>query len=175
MTRTSIARVEDDLGEVLHEEVSRLSDRYRMPIVLCLLEGLTHEQAARRLGWPVGTVESRLARGRQRLRLRLARRGLVPTSAGLAAALSGEVHAAVPLALVQSTVRAATSSMAGASSLLSGSVTSLMEGAMKSMSRTKFKMLTIPSLVVAVAVGAGYFAHGRTLCRVACNRSGDSR
>ena len=46
----------------LHEEIDRLPERYRLPVVLCYLEGLTHGQAAHRLGWPVGTVESRLAR-----------------------------------------------------------------------------------------------------------------
>ena len=51
----------EDLERLLHEEIDRLPDRYRVPLVLCDLEGLTHEQAARHLGWPVGTVKSRLA------------------------------------------------------------------------------------------------------------------
>ncbi|MGO9463028.1 MAG: sigma-70 family RNA polymerase sigma factor [Isosphaeraceae bacterium] len=63
---------------VLHEELGRLPERYRAAIVLCYLEGHTCEAAAHRLGWPVGTVKSRLARGRQRLRGRLLRRGLAP-------------------------------------------------------------------------------------------------
>ncbi len=62
----------------LHEEVERLPERYRVPIVLCDLEGRTHEQAARHLGCPVGTVKSRLARGRARLKDRLTRRGVAP-------------------------------------------------------------------------------------------------
>ena len=56
-------------------------------VVLCLLEGMTPEQAARHLGWPVGTVHSRLARGRERLRGRLTRRGLM-VPAGLRATAS---------------------------------------------------------------------------------------
>ncbi len=52
-----------ELEPALHEEIGRLPERYRIPVVLCLLEGLTHEQAARHLGWPVGTVKSRLATG----------------------------------------------------------------------------------------------------------------
>ena len=68
-----------DLRPLLHEELSRLPDRYRAPIVLCHLEGKTHEQAARLLNWPVGTLSGRLSRGRQLLRARLERRGvLVP-------------------------------------------------------------------------------------------------
>jgi RNA polymerase sigma factor (sigma-70 family) len=71
----------DELGRALHEEVERLPTRYRLPVVLCDLEGRTHEQAARHLGWPVGTIKSRLSRGRDRLRDRLRRRGLAPESA----------------------------------------------------------------------------------------------
>ena len=61
---------------MLHEEIGRLPDRYRTPVVLCYFEGLTHEEAARRLGWPIGTVGVRLMRARERLRGRLTRRGL---------------------------------------------------------------------------------------------------
>ncbi len=71
--------VVDDLGEVLRAEVARLPQRYRAAVELCLMEGLTPELAARRLGWPVGSVHSRLARGRQRLRSRLSRRGFTPS------------------------------------------------------------------------------------------------
>ena len=67
-----------DLRAVIHEEIERLPERYRVPVVLCDLEGRTHEQAARHLGCPVGTVKSRLARGRVLLRDRLTRRGLSP-------------------------------------------------------------------------------------------------
>jgi RNA polymerase sigma factor (sigma-70 family) len=60
----------------MEEEVNRLPEKYRRPFVLCYLEGNTNEQAARQLGCPKGTVLSRLVRGRERLRARLARRGL---------------------------------------------------------------------------------------------------
>jgi RNA polymerase sigma factor (sigma-70 family) len=69
-----------ELGQQLDEEVQRLPDRYRMPVLLCHLEGHTQEQAARLLGVPVGTVATRVSRGLQQLRQRLARRGLeLPT------------------------------------------------------------------------------------------------
>jgi RNA polymerase sigma factor (sigma-70 family) len=68
----------DDLGPALHEEIERLPERLKAPVVLCYLEGLTHDQAADHLGCPVGTVRSRLARGRDRLRRGLTRRGLAP-------------------------------------------------------------------------------------------------
>ena len=65
-----------DLAAALHQEITRLPAKYRAPIVLCYLEGMTHDQAASELGWPVGTVRGRLARARDMLRTRLTRRGL---------------------------------------------------------------------------------------------------
>ena len=73
--------IDDDLRLALHAEIARLPDRYRVPLVLCDLEGRTCEQAARLMGRPVGTVKSWRARGRERLRLRLVRRGLAPSAA----------------------------------------------------------------------------------------------
>jgi hypothetical protein len=66
-----------ELRAVLDEEMVALPERYRAPLVLCYLEGLTNEEAARRLGWAPGSMSYRLARGRDLLRRRLARRGLV--------------------------------------------------------------------------------------------------
>ncbi len=93
---------------IVHEEIDRLGDAQRLPILLCALEGLSHEEAAQRLKWPVGTVKSRLARGRRRLEGRLARRGLAPAvvlAAGLAP--TPTTAALVPLALAVATTRAA--------------------------------------------------------------------
>ncbi len=73
----------NDLAEAVHQELSRLPEKYRAPVVLCYLEGLTHDEAAARLSWPVGTVRSRLARARDRLRYHLTRRGVAaPASIG---------------------------------------------------------------------------------------------
>src|SRR5262249_18209601 len=69
-----------DLRPILHEEVDRLPERYRLPFVLCHLEGKTNDEAAELLGWPKGTILSSLARARERLRQRLTRRGLALTS-----------------------------------------------------------------------------------------------
>ena len=63
----------EDLAAVLHQEIDRLPERYRVPLVLCDLEGRTHEQAARHLGWPVGTIKSRLGRARDAVAGPLAR------------------------------------------------------------------------------------------------------
>ena len=53
----------DELHAALHEELGRLPEKYRAPIVLCYIEGLPHEAVARQLGWPLGTVRTRIARG----------------------------------------------------------------------------------------------------------------
>ncbi len=103
----------DELRGVIDQELGRLRAQYRSPLVLCYLEGLSCEEAACRLGWPVGTVKSRLARGRGRLRDRLVRRGLVPTAA---IGLPAPSRATVPPALAAKVVAEAERVMAGASS-----------------------------------------------------------
>ena len=75
----------DDLGALLHEEIERLPERFRRPVVLCYLEGMTRDQAADRLRCTEGTVRGRLAKGRELLRRRLERQGLalaIPAAAG---------------------------------------------------------------------------------------------
>jgi RNA polymerase sigma factor (sigma-70 family) len=77
----AVPRTADELAPVLDQELSRLPEKYRAPIVLCYLREQTHDQAAAELDWPVGTVRSRLARGRDLLRGRLTRRGWSPAEA----------------------------------------------------------------------------------------------
>jgi RNA polymerase sigma factor (sigma-70 family) len=107
------------LAPVLHEELDRLPERFRAVVVLCHLEGLACEAAATHLGLPVGTVKSRLARGRDRLRTRLIRRGLAPSAAVVGSLLGGE-HASAALSptIVDSTARIATGVLAGEASSL---------------------------------------------------------
>jgi RNA polymerase sigma factor (sigma-70 family) len=105
----------EELGRVIHQEVNRLPARYRLVVVLCDLQSESYETAAARLRVPVGTIRSRLSRARERLRGRIARRGLALPAGALAAALtSGEASAAVPAHLVASTLKLATTSAAGA-------------------------------------------------------------
>ncbi len=148
----------DDLGPALHEELIRLPAKYRSPIVLCDLGGYTHEEAARRLGWPVGTVKGRQSRARDLLRDRLARRGLAPTAGAVAATLAADASAAVPPVLLLSTVRAATSLAAGGATVAAGLASASAVATAKEVSRAMF---LIPAKLIATVVTAlGLLATG---------------
>jgi hypothetical protein len=103
----------DDLEDVLHDEVNRLPGGCRAAVVLCYFEGLSPEQAARQLNCPVGTVQSRLARGREKLRVRLTRRGLAPSVGALGLVPATDVAPALPSSLAGTTARMAASFAAG--------------------------------------------------------------
>ena len=153
-----------DLGAVLHEELRRLPERYRSPIVLCYLEGLSHEEAALRLGRPVGTVRSRLARGRDRLRARLAGRGVVASAGALTAALARDAAASLPTALVHSTIQAAARfaaiRAATAGEVISAQAVVLCQGVLHTMLWTQLKTIAAIVLVAGtlLATGAGVAA-----------------
>ncbi len=141
----------DEWQPVLDEELSRLAEKHRAPVVLCYLEGLTNEQAAQRLGCPVGTVKTRLAHARRLLAARLARRGLA-LAAGLPPA------PAPPAALVGMTVRAAALTAAGKVAVLgavSAPVAALMEGGLRAMMVTKLKAWAAVLTVGLAVAGAG--------------------
>src|SRR5262249_32090057 len=78
-----------EVRRVIDEEVSRLPEKYRLPVVLCFFEGGRHAGAAAELGWPVGTVAGRLARAKDLLHARLTRRGLAPAAWPLPLAAAG--------------------------------------------------------------------------------------
>ncbi|MBL8794128.1 MAG: RNA polymerase sigma factor [Planctomycetia bacterium] len=104
----SQAHADQDLHAAVAAEVERLPERYRAPIVLCVLEGRTVDEASQAIGCARWTLATRLARGKERLRRSLARRGVALSVASLTATLTGNASAAlVPPALVQTTVQAA--------------------------------------------------------------------
>ncbi len=136
-----------DLRPILDEEVSRLPRKYREAVVLCYLEGKTNAEAARLLGCPRGTVVSRLASARERLRVRLARRG-VTVSAGLLASLMTARAAALPPALVNATLK--TVLPAG---LVAAEVAWLTEGVLRAMFLSK--LITAVGVLALSLGGAG--------------------
>ena len=148
-----------DLRPLIHEELNRLPETYRAALVLCYLEGQTHEAAATQLGWPIGTVKGRLARAKGLLRARLTRRGIAVSTAGLAVALAKETRAAVPDALVQTTTTSALSAATAglAASTISPHIASLAGGVLQTMAPMKLKyiaMLAVAGLLSASGVSA---------------------
>jgi RNA polymerase sigma factor (sigma-70 family) len=94
--------------EILHAELAALPERFRQPLVLCYLEGLTQDEAAERLGWSATTVKGRLQRGRDKLRVRLERRGIALVAALTATLTDGTLASPVSITLTETTTRIAT-------------------------------------------------------------------
>jgi RNA polymerase sigma factor (sigma-70 family) len=137
----------------LYEELDRLPEKYRAPIVLCHLEGLTNEQAASHLGLPVRTIQRRLAEGRERLRPRLVRRGLEPAVGLFGTRLAAD---AVSEVWLEATVRAASRLVAGqaTAAVASAAVTALTQGVLTMMLISRLKTIAVAAVLVAL-FGAG--------------------
>jgi hypothetical protein len=136
------------LSQILDEELDRLPERFRRVAVLCYLEGHSTAEAARRLGCPRGTVLSRLATAREKLRVRLVRRGVAPAVGGLTVMAN---TADAPAALVAPAVRAAVAGTA------TPRVIELCDGVLRTMMLSKLKLTTAMVLTVGlIGGGAGW-------------------
>src|SRR5205823_5894336 len=107
----------DEARAVLDEELDRLPEKYRLPLLHCYLEGQTRDQASRRLGWSLRTLDRRLDQAKTLLRHRLTRRGVTLPAALLTAGLAQPATASVPAALLTSTLRSATAFASGGTNL----------------------------------------------------------
>ena len=136
-------------AELLHDEILRLPRAFRLPVILCYLEGLTVHEAARRLGCSHGTIRSRMARAREKLKRGLSRRGIALPAAALAWARSSRAaSASVASRLCETTARAAMDFASGLSAPLAQAV-------LRSMLVNKLKLTALSLLLIAAgATGA---------------------
>jgi RNA polymerase sigma factor (sigma-70 family) len=152
----------NDLQPIFDRELNGLPAKYRVPVVLCDLEGKTHKEAARQLGCPTGTVSVRVKRARALLAKRLARYGLAVSVGSLAAVLAGQATAAVPSAVLSSTIKAATLFAAGQATagIASAPAVALTETVLKAMLLAKLRGVTLVLVAVLVAVGVALVTYG---------------
>jgi RNA polymerase sigma-70 factor (ECF subfamily) len=138
--------VDGELRELIDSHLDRLPGRCKTAIVLCDLEGLTREEAARRLGWPVGTVASRLVRGRRLLARGLARAGLTASAALAGICVGSDEAAGVSPELVEQLAAAA----AGAPSAVTPAALALTHGVARTMTLKKFTLVSLAVLITGI-------------------------
>jgi RNA polymerase sigma factor (sigma-70 family) len=154
--------IERERAEALHHEVDRLPEPFRRAVVACYFEGLSPDEAARRLRWSSGTLRSRLVRARDKLRRGLARRGIVLSTTALGVALAPRsASASVSSLLCDSTTRTAIHFAArrAAGEAISASAAALAQEVLKTMIVHKLKAAALSFLMLAtLAAGAGYLS-----------------
>jgi RNA polymerase sigma factor (sigma-70 family) len=149
-----------ELRTMIDEELDRLPEKLRLPVVYCFLQGRSKRAAARLLGWPEGTFSCRLQQARERLRARLVSRGVTLSAGALSLALIHDAAAAsAPSLLIAATIRSASLVAKGAA--LPGPMAALTQGVIHSMSMTKMKIAAaLVAAVIVVGGGSGWLFLG---------------
>jgi RNA polymerase sigma factor (sigma-70 family) len=148
-----------ELSAVLDEEILRLPERFRLPVLLCYMQGRSNSEAAASLGIPKGTVDSRLSTARQRLRVRLMRRGFAPAVAG--AAIEGSLDAAeVPGSVARAVTKAAVAFLSKQAGVPAAAAV-LAEGVLHTMFVSKLTWAVAAVVTLAMlGSGAGVATYG---------------
>jgi RNA polymerase sigma factor (sigma-70 family) len=142
-----------ELLAIFEEELQRLPATYRLPLILCCLEGRSQEEAAQQLGWTAGSVKGRLERGRARLHARLQRRGLTLVAALLAAEAA---RAGTPTVKADAAARAALRFVRGHAE---GAAAMLAQGMLRGMTTIQVALAAGLLTAVLAVAGAGVVAH----------------
>jgi len=147
----------NELGTILDEEIQRLPAACRDAVVTCLMLGLSNTDAAKQLGWPLGTLKTRLQRGRDLLRQRLERRGVGLSAVALSVVLAEQARAIVPATLMRATLQGA------AHQTVSATVAALANGAARALVAAKIKLGVLAALAVGVlGIGASVLPFSST-------------
>jgi RNA polymerase sigma factor (sigma-70 family) len=139
----------------IDEEVQRLPEKYRTPVLMCYVQGQTNEEAARQLRCPTGTVKIRLLRARELLRKRLLRRGIGLSVAVVLAGLTRSAAATLPAELAATTIQLGSNIAAGQSLAtlgLSESTLDLVRGWFQSVARAKLKVCYVVLMTLLLLI-----------------------
>ena len=153
-----------DQDAAVHEEVNRLPEKYRVPVVLCDLEGRTHQEAARFLGWPIGTVKSRQSQGRGLLRDQLVRRGVGLGVAGaVVESMAQASFAGMPPQVSESIAHAAMVLTARglAATGASARVLTLTQGVFRAMLWARLRVVAVAAIGIGIASGGTFVVPAR--------------
>jgi RNA polymerase sigma factor (sigma-70 family) len=153
---------------LLDDAIARLPQRYQAPLVLCYLEGRSVSQAAVELGWPRGTVATRLARARIRLKRHLTGKGLALSVPALTLALADHASAAISAGLARSTAMAALqftdgSAQASVSGSVPETVAALAKEVLQVMVLSKIRIAAVALLALTlIGIGLAVVCQGPT-------------